>query len=415
MRIIRMLMILPFAAATPAHAMEEFVNAVEKVRPSVVTVVSESGEELDQSVSSVTTGVVVSPDGLILTALHAASGEKITIRLPGGSARSGAIHGYDAVCGLSVIKIDATGLVPAEFGDSSALKVGQWVMSVGNQFGVEKDPIPGFSVGIVGGLNCSLPQAETRHDDLIRTDAAMNPGSVGGALIDISGRVVGINIAICSNTGCWQGVGYAIPSASVLPVLERLKRGERIDRGWLGVTISPAGSVIVTSVGKGTPAQLAGLEVGDLIVAFGGKKVADAYELVDLIAASKPGSKVVIDLNRGSNEKQVGVVLGSRPIASACEAAGHPCATNSLGVDLPTEVKAQLSDAGRRFQEVVQRCVEEIKDPKLIDQYKKALEHLPSFDLRVISPQQFERLDRENAELRKRIEELEKQLQSQKQ
>jgi len=411
MRLLRLLMILPFAAATPAGAMEEFVNAVEKVRPSVVTVVSESEEEQDHCLSSVTTGLVVSPDGLILTALHAATGEKIRIHLPDGSRHDGAIQGYDAVGGLSVIKIDATGLVPAEFGDSEALKVGQWVMSVGNQFGVERNPTPGFSIGIVGGLNCSLPQADTHHDDLIRTDAAMNPGCVGGPLVDTNGRVIGINIAICSNTGCWQGVGYAIPSAGVLPVLERLKRGERIDRGWLGVTISPVGSVVVTSVGKGTPAEVAGLQVGDLIVAFDGTKVTDAYELVDLIAAGRPGTKVVVSLGRGSSEKQVSVVLGSRPITSACLAAGHPCATNSINVDLPADVKTQLNDAGRKFQEVVQRCVEEIKDPKLLEQYRKAMEQLPGFDLRVISPQQLERLDRENAELKKRIEELEKQLQ----
>jgi len=412
MSLLRLLLILPFAAAPPAGAMEEFVNAVEKVRPSVVTVVTDSGDASHHCVSSVTTGLVVSPDGLILTALHAATGEKIEIRLPDGSSHGGTVHGYDAVCGLSLIKIDADKLVPAEFGDSNALKVGQWVMSVGNQFGVEKNPTPGFSIGIVGGLNCSLPQASTHNDDLIRTDAAMNPGCVGGPLIDILGRVVGINIAICSNTGCWQGVGYAIPSAGVLPVLERLKNGEKIDRGWLGVTISPAGPVTVTSVGKGTPAERAGLQVGDLILALNGTKVDDPYELIDLIAASRPGTKVVISVRRGSSEKQVSVVLGARPITSACEAAGHACAVNSVSLDLPANVKTQFDDAGRKFQEVVQRCVEEVKDPKLLDQYKKALEQLPAFELRVLSPRQYERLEDENAELKKRIDELEKQLQN---
>ena len=418
MRLPQFVFLLAIAAGPPAAATDEFTKAVEKVQPSVATVISETeGGRKGDAVTTVTTGIVVASDGLILTAYHANPAEKIRIKLADGTEHPGTLHGYDSVNGLTVIKVNATELTPAEFGDSDKLHVGQWVISVGNQFGVEVNPAPGYSVGIVGGLNCSLPHMDACHHRLIKTDATINPGCIGGPLVDAEGRVVGVNIAICSSTGCWQGVGYAIPAAVVLPILEKIRKGEKIDRGWLGVTINPTGAPQISSVGKGSPAEKSGLRVGDVIVAYNDTKVSDPFELVDLIAASRPGSTAVINVTRDAKDAQVAVVLGTRPADLPAQGApdpdGKPGKLTAVlpGADLPPKVTAELAEAGRKFQETVQRCFDQIKDPSLLDRYRQALEEIPGIELRIVSSRKIDELAQENRNLKKQVEELQRQLQ----
>ena len=419
MRLPQLLFLVSIAAAPPAAARDDFVQAVQKIQPSVATVISETATGTKgETVTSATTGIVVSSDGLVLTAYHANATEKIRIKLADGTEHPGTLHGYDAANGLTVIKVNATGLTPAEFGDSSKLQTGQWVVSVGNQFGVETNPSPGYSVGIVGGLDCSLPHMDASHRSLIKTDATINPGCVGGPLVDSEGRVVGVNIAICSSTGCWQGVGYAIPSATVLPILEKIRNGEKIDRGWLGVTINPAGAVKITTVGKGTPAEKSGLRVGDEIVAYNGTKVSDPFDLVDLIAATRPGSNVVITVTRDAKEAQMGVVLGTRPLGLPNQGAPPdaaakpgPLSCDAIGADLPPAVQTELAEAGKKFQEAVQHCFNQIKDPTLLDRYRQALEEIPGVELRIIPSRKIDELTQENRSLQKQVEELRQQLQ----
>jgi len=390
-----------------AAALEQFVGAVQKVQPSVATVVSTS----NNSVSSVTTGIVVSPDGFVLTACPQPAFSTLFVRI-GDKSFPGTVHGSDALNGLALIKIDADNLVPAEFADSSELQVGQWVMSVGNQFGIERNAAPGFSVGIIGGLDCCVPLCETHNRHLIKTDAPMNPGCVGGPLVDLTGRVVGINIAIWSSTGDWQGVGYAIPSNAVAQSLQEMKTGKKIERGWLGVTIAPADTVRVSGVGKNTPAEKAGLHEGDRIVSWNERELADALALVDAVAATEPGSRADIVIERDSKQITVSVEVGARPEPPAeqrtLSSGGKPAAD---ACELPEALRTELSDAAAKFQQALQHSIAQIKDPTLLDRYLKALENLPGVELRVLSSSSIEELTQQNLKLKKELEELKKQLQ----
>ena len=408
--------ILVFAHTTASS--EDFTNSVEKIAPSVVTVIStaEPKEEAGRF-SSVAGGVVISADGLILTAYHAAVGfDKITVELSDGNTYAAAVRGTDEVKGLALLKIDAAGLTPAEFANSDELRVGQWVLSVGNQFGIEQRSSPGFSVGIIGGLKCTVPYADVYHHNLIKTDAAMNAGCVGGALLDGRGRIVGINIAICSSTGAWQGVGYAIPSNVVMAAVKRLKTGEKIKRGWLGVSIEQHGAVRIACVGAGTPAQKAGLRKGDIILAYNGKEVADAFVLVDLVASTSPGSAAVITIARENEKRDVKVRVGARPMvvpASAPEQSAdqsHESAYEKLANALSGDVGRKLGGAGTKVRDAIKQYLADLKDPELIDKCKRALESLPSIELRIMPARDLDQLHEENRDLKRRIEELEKRL-----
>jgi len=413
MRLPYLILIASLTFAPDAPAQEEFTNAVDKVEPSVASVTSTAGKEPDKQVTSVTTGVVVSADGMILTSYHPSGADSITIRLHDGKTYQGTIHGYDSLNGLEIVKIDAAGLTPAEFGNSDDLRVGQWVMTVGNQFGVEKDPLPGYSVGIVGGLNRSLPHVDVHHRDLIKTDATMNPGCVGGPLIDTRGKVVGINIAICSNNGCWQGVGYAIPSNGVQPILEKLKQGAKIESGWLGVRIQPGNPLKVIAVNSGGPAEKAGLKPGDFIVAYNGTKIIEGADLVEAITSTPPGTKAEITIRRNAKEIKLVAEIVVRPASAALTdnggAAERP-SLEKLGLDLPANIKNELSQAGRNFREAIQHCFAQINDPDVLERYRQALQQIPGIELRVISSRKIEELNAENQRLRKRVEELEGQL-----
>jgi|GEM_PF-5052563 len=401
----------------PAAASEDFVEAVEKITPSVATIVSTATPEGSGQLCSVTTGVVVSPDGLILTACHAVVGfDTIAVRLPDGKTHPATMHGSDALSGLALLKIDAVDLTPAEFADSDELRVGQWVLSVGNQFGVEQSSSPGFSVGIIGRLKCVVPYANLHHRELIKTDAAMNPGCVGGPLVDRRGRVVGINIAICSSTGVWQGVGYAIPSNVVVHVLEKLKAGEKIERGWLGVRILDDAQVRIGAVGEGTPAEKAGLQKGDVVVAYNGKNIADTNELVDIVASTRPGAAVVVTITRDGNEQDVTVQVGVRPANLSYRPFGSTHGSSSgpgsKAIDsvLPPGMTEKLAQAENGIQEAMRQFFDEIKDPELVAKYKQALEKLPGIELRLVSPQELDQLREENRDLKNRVEQLEELL-----
>jgi len=400
-------------------AAEDFVKAVEKITPSLATVISKAGAEGRGQLCSVTTGVVASADGLILTAYHATAGfDNIAARLCDGQTYAAVVHGFDAVSGLALLKIDAVGLTPVEFADSDKLRVGQWVLSAGNQFGIERSSSPGFSVGIIGRLNCSVPYADAHHRDLIRTDAAMNPGCVGGPLIDTHGRAVGINIAICSSTGTWQGVGYAIPSNVVVRLMQSLKTGEKNERGWLGVNIVDDGAVRISSVAKDTPAERTGLHAGDTIVAYNGKSVGGAHELVDLVAASPPGSIATITIVRDDKKQDMTVKLGSRPvglpggpspISKVLDPPAEPSSEKAVP-RFPAEIADKLGDAGSSLQEAIEKYLAQIKDTEFATQWKEAIDQLAGIELRVISPDELKQLHEENAGLKKRVEQLEKLL-----
>jgi serine protease Do len=407
-------------SACAASAGEDFVEAVDKITPSVATVISTSGPEGAGRFSSVATGIVIAADGLILTVCHGAEVFKtITVQLSNGETHAGVVHGSDPVSGLAVIKIDAAGLTPAEFADSDKLRVGQWVTSVGNQLGADGSSSPDFSVGIIGGLNCALPSAQMCHRRLIKTDAAMTPGCVGGPLIDPEGRVIGINIAICSSTNAWQGVGYAMATNIAAPLIEKLKAGEKIRRGWLGMRITHGADVRITSVAENGYAAEAGLLNGDTIAAFNGKSIGNAYQLIDLVAAAAPGSNATMTIIRNGKKQDITVKIGTRPAApprpeprpGLGKAPGRSSSLyETILCELPAEIREKLGEGGSSIREAIKKHLAELKDPALVKKYKHVLDHISDFDVKIVTGQELQQLQEDNRDLKKRVEDIEKLL-----
>ena len=407
-------------SACAASAGEDFVEAVDKITPSVATVISTSGPEGAGRFSSVATGIVIAADGLILTVCHGAEVFKtITVQLSNGETHAGVVHGSDPVSGLAVIKIDAAGLTPAEFADSDKLRVGQWVTSVGNQLGADGSSSPDFSVGIIGGLNCALPSAQMCHRRLIKTDAAMTPGCVGGPLIDPEGRVIGINIAICSSTNAWQGVGYAMATNIAAPLIEKLKAGEKIRRGWLGMRITHGADVRITSVAENGSAAEAGLLNGDTVAAFNGKNIGNAYQLIDLVAAAAPGSNATMTIIRNGKKQDITVKIGTRPAGpprpeprpGLGKAPGRSSSLyETILCELPAEIREKLGEGGSSIREAIKKHLAELKDPALVKKYKHVLDHISDFDVKIVTGQELQQLQEDNRDLKKRIEDLEKLL-----
>ncbi|HDN85752.1 MAG TPA: trypsin-like serine protease, partial [Candidatus Omnitrophica bacterium] len=187
-------------------------------------------------------GVIIDKDGYILTNEHVIQGaEEIKVRLPDGREFKAEVKGVDKRSDLAVIKINAHNLPVAELGDSDNLKIGQWVVAIGNPFGFAiESPQPTVTVGVISALHRYLPRIGKRerfYDDLIQTDAAINPGNSGGPLVDLNGKVIGINVAIITTSGGYEGIGFAIPINRAKRILGKLIRGEKILYGWLGITI----------------------------------------------------------------------------------------------------------------------------------------------------------------------------------
>jgi len=280
-------------------------------------------------------GVIIDKEGYILTNYHVIEEvDKIKIKLPDGRTFDGEVKGKDPRSDLAVIKIKAHNLPVAGLGDSVRLKVGQWVMAIGNPFGFAiEGSKPTVTVGVVSALNRDLGSFGRRdrsYSDLIQTDAAINPGNSGGPLVDMKGKVIGINVAIVTTSGGYQGLGFAIPINKAKRILNKLINGEEVLYGWLGVSIQDLnqdlksyfklkedkGSIVV-SVLDPSPAKEAGLKEGDLIVSFDGKTVDNIRSLIDMVGNSSPGTKITLGILRGDKAMNVKVVLGKRPVENA--------------------------------------------------------------------------------------------------
>ncbi|PIQ88404.1 MAG: hypothetical protein COV72_08865 [Candidatus Omnitrophica bacterium CG11_big_fil_rev_8_21_14_0_20_42_13] len=277
-------------------------------------------------------GVIIDGEGYILTNEHVvADADKITVTLPDGREFEGEIKGKDARADLAVIKINARDLPVARLGNSDNVKIGQWVIAIGNPFGfVLHSPEPTVTAGVVSALHRSLGRALSRDKDftdLIQTDAAINPGNSGGPLVSLNGEVIGINVAIFSTTGGYQGVGFAIPINSAKRILDKLIAGKKILYGWLGVTVQElddklaeyfglaAGTkgVLVNDVIKDGPAEKGGLKSGDIILSFEGKNISSLRELLSIVAGSEVGKKVKMDIWRDKKAKAITIEIGERP------------------------------------------------------------------------------------------------------
>jgi serine protease Do len=298
-------------------------------------------------------GVIIDPEGYILTNEHVVNdADKITVKLPDGREFKGEIKGKDARSDLAIIKISAHNLPVATLGDSDTLKIGQWVVAIGNPFGFAmENPEPTVTIGVVSALHRSLGRAFPRdrdYNDLIQTDAAINPGNSGGPLVNLKGEIVGINVAIFSTTGGYQGVGFAIPVNNAKRIISRLIEGKKILYGWLGVTVQDLtddlakyfglqdkNGVLVAKVLEDGPAQKAGMKESDVIKQFDNKPVNNVKELLNIVAKTEVGRKIKVGLIRDKKELTLEVQVGERPESIEEEAAPEalPGAWRGLVVD----------------------------------------------------------------------------------
>ena len=334
-------------SATGATTFPDIAAVADKVRPATVLVLNiaqgqarggrvagqgSTGSEVPQGAG---TGFIVDSGGLIVTNSHVVEGaQRLTVTLPPPDGRTfdAQVVGTDAQTDLAVLKIDASNLPTVPLGDSSALRVGEWVVAIGNALALEGGPT--VTAGVVGALgrDVEAPSGATLYD-LIQTDAAINPGNSGGPLVNLRGEVVGVNTLGATDA---QGIGFAISIDGAKGIVEQLRQNGRVARGYLGVTlqsVTPAvaatnglprtDGVAVLDVVPGSPAAQAGLQSGDLIYGINDVPVASQRDLqVALTNRFKPGDTVTLKVNRGGAERTVQVTLGERPSSSARSTGG---------------------------------------------------------------------------------------------
>jgi serine protease DegQ len=277
---------------------------------------------------SLGSGVIVSREGFVLTNSHVVEGvTEIQVTLNDGRTVAGRIVGSDPETDLAVVRIQAPGLTPITFGQSDQLKVGDVVLAIGDPFSVGQT----VTMGIVSAIGREI-NAANAFASFIQTDAAINPGNSGGALVDASGNLVGINTLIYSRSGGYQGIGFAIPVGLARRILEEIIETGAVTRGWFGVevaNITPelaeslglAGTrgAIVGGIERGSPADRAGIRLGDVIVAVGGRDVVDLNATLNAIADVPPGKTVPVRILRRNQELALSVTVGRRKPRAAAE------------------------------------------------------------------------------------------------
>ncbi len=307
-----------------------FEHASETIEPSVVHIITQEqtrhGFNRQVGLGS---GVIVDTRGFILTNAHVVeSGKSLSVRLADGREVEGEIVGTFAESDIAVVKIEATGLTPAQFGDSEALRVGQWVLAIGSPFGFQQSVTAGIVSAkgrgsIEGPMSTDWDNPPQRFQEFIQTDAAINPGNSGGPLVDLNGKVVGLNTAIASRSGGNNGLGFAIPIDIAKAIMERIVDSGRVDRGWLGIQMGRLeperaiklgidGGVVLDRVIDDGPADRAGLQDGDIVVAIGGRATENLVRFSNAIMLARPGVPVEIDYIRGDRKRSTSAVVEDR-------------------------------------------------------------------------------------------------------
>ncbi|NJC88423.1 MAG: DegQ family serine endoprotease [Desulfuromonas sp.] len=265
---------------------------------------------------SLGTGFIISEDGYILTNDHVVDGaDEIKVKLADGRIFSGTVRGLDAKLDLALVKIDAGNHLPvAKLGDSDKLRIGEWVMAIGNPFGLEQT----VTVGIVSAKGRVIGAGP--YDDFIQTDASINPGNSGGPLFNVRGEVIGINTAIVPGG---QGIGFAIPVNMAKQIVDQLREDGKVTRGYLGVVVQPLSEELAQSFGldrphgalvsevvKGSPAERAGIKRGDVILRFDGQSIDERNDLPKIVAASRVGKTVAVVVFRDGREVELKTEVG---------------------------------------------------------------------------------------------------------
>jgi serine protease Do len=374
--------IFPEAYAQAGPADEDIPTVVEHAVPAVVNISLKKVTDMsqvnplfqdpnfrrffgiprEQVSKALGSGVIVTPDGYILTNNHlVAQGKDIEVYLPPPDNRKLAakIVGTDERTDIAVIKVDAKNLPTLKLGHSSELRLGQTVLAIGYPFQVGQT----VTMGIVSGLSKPIAEGEGLDVELIQTDAAINPGNSGGALINTRGELVGINNMIVSNTGNYAGIGFAVPIDVAKQIMDEIIAHGSVTRGYLGIYmddltpdkaqffgIKQGEGVIVTKVEKGSPAAKAGLQANDVITSMNGTYVKDLGELRRSVSMLHPGDKATLAILRGGKSSTVTVVVSKRPgeTAEGPSASGEKTAPelellSGVGLaDLTDEYRQQL-------------------------------------------------------------------------
>ncbi len=322
----------------------EFTELVEKTSPAVVNIRTTrvSGSSVDsldeQDVPEIFrrffrempdrrqprpgagSGFIIDSDGYILTNNHVVDGaEEIIVALSDRREREAKIIGQDALSDLALLKIEEKGLPTVEIGQSETLKPGQWVVAIGSPFGFEHS----VTAGIVSATGRSLPENNGNYVPFIQTDVAINPGNSGGPLLDLDGKVVGINSQIFTRSGGFMGLSFAIPVDVAMEVTAQLKEKGSVSRGWLGVLIQrvdrdlaesfgldrPSGA-LVTQVFADSPAEAAGLREGDIIISFNGKMIDLSSDLPHMVGRTQAESEAKVEIVRNGERQTLKVVIG---------------------------------------------------------------------------------------------------------
>jgi serine protease Do len=277
---------------------------------------------------SLGSGFIISPDGYVVTNNHLIQGltgtgnvDSVTVKTTDGKEYTARIVGQDETSDLALLKIDGRNLPFVQWGDSTRARVGDWVLAIGNPFGLGGT----VTAGIISALHRGITGVGA-YDRYIQTDAAINMGNSGGPMFDLNGNVIGINSALISPTGASVGIGLAIPAELARPVIESLMKGQRPQRGYLGVGLQPLdenlaptlglpkdNGEIVRSVVAGGPAARAGLVQGDVILRVNGQAVTPDQTVAYMIANTQVGSRVPLDIIRGGRRQTIQVVVGQRP------------------------------------------------------------------------------------------------------
>ncbi|MEW6140042.1 MAG: DegQ family serine endoprotease [Thermodesulfobacteriota bacterium] len=329
---------------------DEFFKRFKKAPP---------GEFRQQGMGS---GVIVSEDGTILTNAHVVKdADEIDVKLSDKRSFKAKVIGADPESDIAVIKIDAKGLPTAKLGDSSKLRVGEIVLAVGNPFGLNRTVTSGI-ISATGRTNVGIID----YEDFIQTDAAINPGNSGGPLVNIYGEVIGINTAIATRSGGYQGIGFAIPISSAKLIMDDLLKTGKVRRGLLGVNIQDVTEALAKSFGRkdsagalvsqvipGSPAEHAGVKAGDIILKFDGEDVASAAHLKNLVGRVKPGTKASLTIFRDNKIQNLDVQVGEKTPQSfaSLEKPGEQETATELGLELEAVPSAAASKLGLKAGE----------------------------------------------------------------
>ena len=315
-----------------------------------------SGAPRDRRENSLGSGVIVSPEGYVLTNNHVVeAATEIKVVLSDRREFKAKLVGGDPMSDIAVLKLDQKNLPVLPLSDSSKVQVGEFALAIGNPFGLSQTVTMGIISGVGrGGLGIE------EIEDFIQTDAAINPGNSGGALINANGDLIGINTAILSGTGGNQGIGFAVPVNLARNVMDQIIKTGKVTRGWIGVGIQEvtpsmakafglpsARGIAVTEVAPDSPAIRAGIQVGDVIVAVNGKEVNEANSLRNMIATTPPNSPVRLKILRSGQEREVSLKLGELPVDQKADRRGTPGEPEGIleGVDvepLTPEIARQL-------------------------------------------------------------------------